>query len=123
MNNSGWKVRQQGAKIMGMLGTAQAILPLVKFASDSDSDVRNAAKASIKTLSNSYDLPQVVKQNLSEIAQIVQTSGWSARQQMMKLLGKAKVVKSLFLIVKSNIETLSHPAWACRVSVYTPLTP
>jgi hypothetical protein len=102
MSKSGWKVRQQGAKIMGMLGTANAILPLIKFASDSDSDVRNAAKASIKTLSNSYDLPQVVKQNLPEIAQIVQTSGWSARQQMMKLLGKAKVVKSLFLVVKST---------------------
>lgn len=102
MGQSSWKVRQEGAKIMGMLGTAEAILPLIKFASDSDSDVRAAAKASIKVLSNSYDLQRMVKQNLGELKNIIKSSGWSTRQQIMKILGKAKVIKSLVIIVKTT---------------------
>jgi hypothetical protein len=102
MQSSGWKVRQVGAQVLGKVGTAEAIIPLLKSLSDSDSDVKTAAKNSVNNLKNSYDFVQVMNANIDSLNQYLKTSGWVTRQEVAKIMGEASMVSAVDIVLKAT---------------------
>jgi hypothetical protein len=101
LNSGGWKQRQAAAKILGLLGTAEPIIPLISAMNDNDADVRNAVKHSINTMMQAYDLKQVVRQNKDVFASLTTTGGWKSRQIAVQILGVAKLPATIVAAVKA----------------------
>jgi HEAT repeat protein len=99
LKSGSWTVRQASAKLIGMLQTAQGVIPLLGSLSDSDTDVRSAASNSINTLKQSQDFRQVMRSNKNVFEQILRTGGWITRQMVVRLIGESRINRYIDTVV------------------------
>lgn len=102
LKNGTWTKRKTAAKILGMVQTAQAIIPLIDAMGDTDSDVRSAVANSLNQLMHEPDLKQVVKDNLDIIETFAKTGSWQQKQKAMQVIEVAAINKTIVLAVEKT---------------------
>lgn len=101
LRSGSWTKRQAAADVLGKVDTAEGIIPLIGAMSDSDRDVRNAAKNSLRVLKSAYDLKQVVRRNKRDFANLIKDGTWTGRQAAVEVLGAAQVSRTIDIAVKA----------------------
>ncbi len=102
LKSGGWRQRMETAKVLGMLHTAEAIIPLLDSLNDSDSDVRNAVASSLQSLKQLPDLKKVVKKNKATFESMLAHKGWKQKVETAKVIDKSGVQRFLPAIVKAT---------------------
>jgi HEAT repeat protein len=88
--SNSWATRQATAKVVGKSQIKSLITVLVKLAGDSDSDVRNAARAAINSLISSTNFTQVGINTIDNLGKLTKASSWITRQQAVYALGETR---------------------------------
>lgn len=101
LTSGSWRQRQAAAKTLGSVMSAEAIIPLVSAMNDNDGDVRNEAQKGINKLMNESDLKRVVRKNKQAFATLTNSGGWRQRLNAVKVLGAAKVPRTIAIVVKA----------------------